>query len=805
MSELLAKSRFGDRELSLLRHTTDVMDAGEAMFGTTAGPNRLGKAWLRFFKIPPDQWTGFHATLLASSAFHDWGKANDRMQDVLHARSGEQVIRHEHLSAMLLAHEGVTAWLRPRQDIDWDIVLSAVVTHHLKAGFKDLGDDAPPLGKGSQFRLLDDHPEFKKLVQVISERLGLASSRPALPRPSLWSFHDVAGTVSVIDKRAQLRDRRLRKLVESLRKSDAEPRRRMLWAVRSALIAADAVASALPRVGEDLRPWITGKLVHAPPCDACFIEGITEKRVGQLKALNKWERWTDFQLLCDHLDSRALLLAPCGSGKTLAAWRWIAAQVNKLAHAGRPVSRVIFLYPTRATAKEGFRDYVSWAPEADAALMHGTADYDLKGMFSCEDDERYGLTYQTDRRLYALRFWTRRVFSATVDQFLAFLQYAYGPLCLLPVLADSVVVIDEVHSFDRSMFSALKDFLTTFDVPVLCMTATLPKNRRDELERLKLVVCDEKPGELKNIAEVPRYQLQRVSEIEAMERIRTVARSKRVLWVVNQVKRAQRAARALACDFNPRDRSQTALHVAPNVPLFCYHSRFRLKDRVSRHNAVVEAFRSNSPPALAITTQVCEMSLDMDADLLVTEDCPITSLIQRMGRCNRARKPRVGAGEVLVYTPSGNDGEPDLAPYDTDALTGLDSFLAALTGKQWLNQADLETALHEAPPPPQRGDKDSNFLTSGAFAAGGEEDFRDIEEFSTRAVLRGDVDAFVQLQKGKQPTDGLIVPVPRALALRGADGDPRLPVYLAVANDEHYHAAIGFCDKSLTAAGGKQS
>ena len=59
-------------------------------------------------------------------------------------------------------------------------------------------------------------------------------------------------------------------------------------------------------------------------------------------------------------------------------------------------------------------------------------------MFSSEDDDRYGLTYQTDRRLYALRFWTRRVFSATVDQFLAFLQYSYGPLCLLPVLADSV-------------------------------------------------------------------------------------------------------------------------------------------------------------------------------------------------------------------------------------------------------------------------------------------------------------------------------------------------------------------------------
>ena len=82
------------------------------------------------------------------------------------------------------------------------------------------------------------------------------------------------------------------------------------------------------------------------------------------------------------------------------------------------------------------------------------------------------------------------------------------------------------------------------------------------------------------------------------------------------------------------------MHVAEGVPLLCYHSRFKLIDRVKRHDAVVRAFRKGRPAALAITTQVCEMSLDMDADLLVTEACPVTSLIQRMGRCNREQDPR---------------------------------------------------------------------------------------------------------------------------------------------------------------------
>ncbi len=117
--------------------------------------------------------------------------------------------------------------------------------------------------------------------------------------------------------------------------------------------------------------------------------------------------------------------------------------------------------------------------------MHGTSAFDLAGMFENppEGDERKGRTLMRSmRRLYSLTYWSRRMFSATVDQFLAFMQYGYGPVCMLPVLADSVVVIDEVHSFDRNMFAALKDFLTNFKVPVLCMTATLtPDSRRDDL------------------------------------------------------------------------------------------------------------------------------------------------------------------------------------------------------------------------------------------------------------------------------------------------------------------------------------
>jgi CRISPR-associated endonuclease/helicase Cas3 len=538
-----------------------------------------------------------------------------------------------------------------------------------------------------------------------------------------------------------------------------------------------------------MQPWIEATFDPSRLCDEALVrDKIIEQRINELTRAGHDFRWNEFQIQCESLPARALLLAPCGSGKTLAAWRWIAARVRE-----RPVAHVLFLYPTRATAKEGFRDYVSWAPEA--ALMHATSSFDLEGMFANSANSRDESHYEVDRRLYSLGFWARRAFSATVDQFLAFLQYGYGPVCMLPVLADSVVVVDEVHSFDRNMFSALKEFLKLFDLPVLCMTATLPNERQSELvNECGLVLYADRPGMLKETSEAPRYRLRRTTESEARDRIRAALNDgRRVLWVVNQVQRAQQAALALACDFEKRER-QDRLHVLPGVPLLCYHSRFKLIDRVKRHDAVVQAFRKGQPAALAITTQVCEMSLNMDADLLVTEACPVTSLIQRMGRCNREQQPRPlpFSGEVLVYEPD------DLAPYDAAALTGLQEFLTALDGLGPIHQAELEAVLGKVPSPPAVGDASCSFVSSGPYAMGGEEGFRDIEEFNIQAVTRSDVQAFLNAEKKAQP--GWTIPVPRRLAREARP--PKWPSYLGVARDGHYHQALGFCDEPLAEIGG---
>jgi CRISPR-associated endonuclease/helicase Cas3 len=455
-------------------------------------------------------------------------------------------------------------------------------------------------------------------------------------------------------------------------------------------------------------------------------------------------------------------------------------------------ARVIFLYPTRGTATEGFRDYVSWAPETDAALVHGTSMYDLEGLFNDvgDDDPRSEKAFESHARLFALKQWPKRIFSATVDQFLAFLQYGYGPICHLPLLADSVVVVDEVHSFDRGMFSALVDFLTTFDVPVLCMTATLPRERRAKLETCGLYVYPtETPPELLRSAQYPRYRVHRADVAEAKGLVSCALREqKRVLWVVNTVSRAQSLARELAVDpaANP-------LQAEGGVPLFCYHSRFKLSDRKRHHQSVVDAFRRlNDAGAvrgvLAITTQVCEMSLDLDADFVVTEEAPVTSLIQRMGRgCRESLPSDDRFAEILIYAPE------DEKPYTCEQLEGVEAFVQKLTACDHVSQADLERALAEAP---QRVElpKSCRFLDSGPWAVAGDESFREVEAFTRQAVLPEDIDEYQRLGRNRDKAwmaGGLILPAPIQLAKAK---DERLPSYLFVAAGGHYSGALGYLD-----------
>jgi len=777
--ELLAKGLKAGQTTSssagetLTGHTSMVMQAFKAMFGSREEPTHLARCWLRFFKLPLECFDSFWLHVLVACALHDLGKANEDFQQLVrHTLSGAQLIRHEHLSGLLLCLPQAQSWLKEIKGLDLWVVFSAVVGHHLKVKYESFACAQ------TDRSLLKIYPEgIQAIFRLLAHELKLET--PDLKVPELWNTNDSGIGQSIEDLKTEQIEGALRHFEKSLKQDSAKSA--FLNAVRTALILADSAGSGLSRemreekkLAQAITIWLQDVFSEHSIQRGCDIEThVINKRIEQIKANGKPFKWGDFQMAAADLPERALLLAACGSGKTLAAWKWIQAQLDQ-----QPKSRVIFLYPTRATATEGFRDYVSWAPEADAALVHGTSAYELDGLFEnpqSPQDERFGKDFTTQERLFALGYWPRRIFSATVDQFLGFMQYVYGSVCLLPLLVDSVVVIDEVHSFDHALFSALKQFLLHFDIPVLCMTASLPPERQKQLKDCGLEIFPTDTAQfinLQTLADLERYQIHRLAEPEAAYDVvqRGLQAGKRILWVVNTVDRCQQLARELNA--------------------ICYHSRFKLKDRKYWHHQVVKAFQQKDQPQLAITTQVCEMSLDLDADILITEIAPITALIQRMGRCNRqAREAGGPLGQVYVYPP-----EKSL-PYREEDLAGVELFLNELNGRA-VSQSELERGLNQHGLQAPKIDRYSAFLQSGPWAFSADHHLRDSLDLSVQAVLDTDIDMFLGKKRRKEPVDGLVLPAPKKMASK----DTRLDrLFYQKVSAEHYYQQYGLIKPGMEA------
>jgi CRISPR-associated endonuclease/helicase Cas3 len=774
---LLAKSpKDGQPDKTLPAHTRDVLAAVEALFGSVARSTDFAHSWLRFFRLESADFLLFIRHLVVAAALHDSGKANDGMQEVL-ANQGEQVIYHEHLSGLMTAEREMQKWLEDA-DLDGELLLAAVLGHHLRVGHTTLLKSQSVCS--NVVRLLLDDDDFKAVWLEVRNRADAQFPAPT-PARTRW-------TTEQLDERAGQINKTL--LAFRLKLNRDRNRCRLLSAVRAALIVADAVGSAVVRLPGDqtstiddagrISVWI-GRCFKDPLTPQYIRESIIEPRKAQLA--DRFKDFSDFQRGMVDLPSRVLLTAPCGSGKTLAAWKWIEGQVGN-----NRATRAIFLYPTRATATEGFRDYVSWAPEAEATLVSGTAEYDLQGMFESPDDPRSGRDYRSDPRLFALGLWSKRIFSATADQFLPFLQYGYGQVCLLPLLAESVLVIDEVHSFDESMFSTLKRFLKEFSVPVLCMTATLPEERRRELvqECGMRPYPETMPDDLGRIAEHPRYHVEWIDSNDVGDVARLwLEKKSRVLRVVNRVD-------------DCRDTYQSMSASGAGLAAYCYHSRYRLCDRRERHNELIKEFQDAAgdkehPRAiLGVTTQVCEMSLDLDADVLITDVAPISSLIQRMGRCNRdnermLKENRIGI-VLVVRREIGRE-----KPYEREDRDAAVGFVDELAGRD-VSQMILEDTFKKHDNQAVEPDRLCPFLDSGPYAQAREESFRDIEEFTVPCVLDGeDLTKVLDALQARKSIDGFVLPVPhQQVANELRPDDRRFPRWLNVASAKNYDRITGF-------------
>lgn len=652
-------------------HLSDVVACAEAIVDAT------GVAQLRAFGVDPSSsLSRFRKLAVLAAACHDLGKANNQFQaivsDAKKTSTGRQAVRHEWVSWYILQDADLKNWLydkleEPTREIDWHILLWSITGHHPAFG-REIPSKCPP-GSTDKMELMLGHEDFTLSLQCVAKTLG-TSQCPIRLRTKTVS---VEGEIYefIRDSLADAHSK-WEKWSKELETSG------ILASIKNTLVAADVAGSALPNssFGTCSRSeW--KRVVHASLSVAPTVEEFSQLIDDRLTLKGEKHVLKDFQLEVAARESEVTLVkAGCGSGKTLAAYHWVRERF--------PGKRLYVCYPTTGTATEGFRDYLFDAsehqPKFGAELFHGRSDIDSQIILetASEDTESKDIESNLEAldRIRSLKSWAVPIVSCTVDTVLGIIHNQRRAIYSWPALCNAAFVFDEIHSYDASMFSALLAFLKRLPgIPVLLMTASLPENRLEKLKnsvrcRANGLVEIPGPPELESLKRYRHWKQPSKLIVDVVSE--EIKAQGKVLWVSNTVKRTMEAYHSCS-------------HIASGETV--YHSRFRYIDRVKRHKAVINQFSIENASAIAWTSQVAELSLDLSATLLITDLAPIPALIQRLGRLNRkAEPPSAAIMPFIVIEPIDDEGAPQVLPYRHEQLK---------EAREWLTRLPAEIAQQD--------------------------------------------------------------------------------------------------------------
>lgn len=376
--------------------------------------------------------------------------------------------------------------------------------------------------------------------------------------------------------------------------------------------------------------------------------------------------------------------APTGSGKTEAA---LAAAYSLLA-AGHATG-LYFALPTQTTSNRMHHRVKTFLGKLGAAipprLIHGNS-------WLAMDGNQIPEGRQSDEEApYAGRDWfasSRRALLApfgvgTVDQALLGIVAARHFFVRQFALAGKVVILDEIHSYDLytgTLVDQLVRRLRELDATVIILSATLTRKRRckllglpqegkpethaaqaDPYPMLSSTPVHGSPSSIR--CEVPEEQKRVRFQFEAAHTLidssmEMACKGACVLWIRNTVDEAQQTWREL---------QSANRQGGPEVGLL--HARFPLFLREQLETRWLDALgkdHSKRPAegCIVVSTQVAEQSVDIDADLLVTDLAPTDMLIQRLGRLWRHPPSQRPLDHPMVWI--------QLPAIDLDDLTTAD-------------------------------------------------------------------------------------------------------------------------------------
>lgn len=377
--------------------------------------------------------------------------------------------------------------------------------------------------------------------------------------------------------------------------------------------------------------------------------------------------------------------APMGMGKTEAAL-WAAYRLLVLGRA----RGIYFALPTQVTSNRihlRMNDFLRRiAPEtSNSYLIHGNSwlmetDNRLQPAATgkkenASEDARVGRDWFTS---------TKRALIApfgvgTVDQALLGIVAAKHFFVRHFALAGKVVILDEIHSYDLYTGTLIDKLITTLEglgCTIIVLSATLTGKRKEQIvSRLEGVeyeqelpyplITGRKEGHPFEPVAAKAPQSQHVTvefvsqEYAADAAVRIARKGGAVLWVCNTIDSAQELYQRLK------------YLVKEEFPVGLLHSRFPFWRREELEAVWMERLGKNEHKRCAsilVATQVVEQSVDLDADLLISELAPTDMLLQRIGRLWRHDRKWRPIGEARIYIIKELKSLEDLRAMEPEAI-----------------------------------------------------------------------------------------------------------------------------------------
>lgn len=361
------------------------------------------------------------------------------------------------------------------------------------------------------------------------------------------------------------------------------------------------------------------------------------------------------QLIADNWNKDLLLLrAPTGAGKTDASLLWAQLQIEH-----HRADRLVIAMPTRFTSNA--------LSISVAESLSGTGIYHSSAWFTkFHQDVKDGIIKRTyaKKEHELARLLETPVTVCTIDHLLMALTLTREDHHLITFnLANSCLVIDEADFYDeftQANILVLLKALKEWKVPVLLMSASLPEVVLKDYQRIgynvNKILTDTSDEER------CRFEIKDIKDYSCVddlgELLEKMMKAGKGIIYANTIDKAFE----YASWFQERHFDD----------IIVYHSRFTEPDKQGKEAILIEAlgkdaWKNGKAHGIAILTQIGEMSINISADMMISDLCPIDRLTQRAGRLCRFDNGRVG--ELYVVRPYQN-GSLYPAPYGTPTAKG---------------------------------------------------------------------------------------------------------------------------------------